>query len=209
MSLGRALGTFVVALAVAAATARGQTAEAASEPWTFSAAAYGYFVPEDGNYVQPTVTADHGPLHLEARYNYEDRDTGSVWLGYNFAGGEKLAWEVTPILGFVGGETTGVAPGFKGSLGYSRFELYSEAEYVIDGDSSDNFFYVWSELSCTAPEWFRFGIVTQRTRVYDAERDVQRGLLAGFSYGSVDLTGYWFNPDDGDPIVVVALGATF
>ena len=64
------------------------------EAWSFSASAYTYFVPDDSNYVQPTFTADRGWLHLEARYNYEALDTGSAWIGYNFSGGEKLAWEV-------------------------------------------------------------------------------------------------------------------
>ena len=34
------------------------------------------------------------------------------------AGGEKLAWEFTPMLGGVFGVTTGIAPGYKGSLSW-------------------------------------------------------------------------------------------
>ena len=45
--------------------------EAYGKPWSFSASAYTYFVPDSRNYVQPTVTADRRWLHLEARYNYE------------------------------------------------------------------------------------------------------------------------------------------
>src|SRR5438034_7336511 len=51
-------------------------------------------------------SADRGWLHLETRYNYENLETGSVWVGYNFSGGEKLQWEFTPILGGVFGNTT-------------------------------------------------------------------------------------------------------
>src|SRR4051812_47624056 len=69
--------------------------------WSSSISLYTYVVPEDHNYVQPTITADYGWLHLEARYNYESRDTGSAWLGYNFSGGDALAWEFTPMLGGV------------------------------------------------------------------------------------------------------------
>jgi hypothetical protein len=36
------------------------------------------------------------------------------------------------------------------------------------------------------------------------ERLVRRWLLAGFSFDRFDLTAYVFNPDDGEPIVVVA-----
>ena len=55
-----------------------------------------------------------------------------MWIGYNFGGGEKLAWELTPLLGGVFGETTGIAPGYKGSLSWRMLELYSEGEYVFD-----------------------------------------------------------------------------
>jgi hypothetical protein len=53
------------------------------------------------------------------------------------------------------------------------------------------------------------GVVTQRTRSYEAERDIQRGLLLGFSLKNIDLTGYVFNPDDSKPIVVLAATLTF
>ena len=65
--------------------------------WSFSASAYTYLSPGSADYVQPTFTADRGWLHLEARYNYEALDTGSAWVGDNFSGGEKLAWEFTPM----------------------------------------------------------------------------------------------------------------
>ena len=102
--------------------------EANEKAWSFSASAYTYFIPDDRNYVQPTFTADRGWLHLEARYNYEALDTGSAWVGYNFSGGEALSWEFTPMIGGVFGDTTGIAPGYKGSLSWWKLELYSEGE---------------------------------------------------------------------------------
>ena len=138
--------------------------------WSFSASAYTYVIPDSPNYVQPTVTADHGSFHLEARDNYEGLHTGSVWVGYNFSGGKKLTWEFTPILGGVFGDTAGMAPGFKGSLSRWKLELYGEGEYVIDsGDSSNSFAYEWSEFTMAPANWFRFGLVTQRTRAYKSD----------------------------------------
>jgi hypothetical protein len=178
--------------------------------WSFSATAYAYIVPESREYVQPTFSADRGWLHLEARYNYEDIETGSAWVGYNFSGGKKLAWELTPMLGGVFGNTTGIAPGYKGSLSWWKLELYSEGEYVFDtGDSSGSFFYNWSELTLAPVDWFRFGVVTQRTRLYESDREIQRGLLLGFTYKRVDLTAYVFNPDESKPTVVLAVGINF
>ena len=179
------------------------------ESWSFSASAYTYVVPDDRNYVQPTFTADHGWVHLEARYNYEALETASAWLGYNFSGGDKLPWEITPMVGGVFGDTAGIAPGYKGSLGWWKLELYSEGEYLFDaGSSSDNFLFNWSELTLAPVERFRFGMVTQRTRAYQTDRDIQRGLIAGFSFRSVDVTGYVFNPDDA-PALGLAVVLTF
>jgi hypothetical protein len=178
--------------------------------WSFSVSAYTYVVPDDVDYVQPTITADYDRWHLELRYNYEALKTGSAWVGCNFSGGEKLAWEFTPMIGGVFGDTTGVAPGYKGSLSWWKLELYSEGEYVWDiGDSSENFFYNWSELSLAPVEWFRFGLVTQRTRVYQTDREVQRGLLVGFSWRKLNLTTYVLNPDERKPTFVVAVGLNF
>jgi len=185
-------------------------AETNGPPWSFSASVFTYLAGDDANYAQPTITADRGWLHLEARYNYEGLETGSAWVGYNLSGGDKLAWQITPMVGGVFGDVTGVAPGYSGSLSWWKLELYSEGEYVFDTrDSSESFFYNWSELSLAPVDWFRFGFVTQRTKVYRTERDVQRGMLAGFSYKRFDLTTYIFNPDDSRPTVVVAAAVSF
>ena len=193
----------IILLAVFACPTFGQTT---TTNWSFSASAYTYIVHNDRNYVQPTFTADRAWLHLEARYNYENPDTGSLWVGYNFSGGNKVEWEITPMLGGVVGNTRGGAPGYKGSLNWRKLEFYSEGEFVFDtGDSSESFFYSWSELTLAPVDWFRFGVVTQRTLVYKTDRDVQRGLLAGFSWRQLDLTAHVFNPDDSKPTPVFAV----
>jgi hypothetical protein len=156
------------------------------------------------------LAIDRDWLHLEARVNYEDRDTGSIWFGYNFSGGETLEWAVTPMLGGVFGQTDGVAPGYSGSLSWQRLEFYSEGELLFDADdSADSFFYNWSELTFAPADWFRVGLVTQRTRVYESEREIQRGLLAGVSYKNLEATTYIFNPDDSKPIVVLSVAVSF
>jgi hypothetical protein len=192
-------------------TALAQEAEGGgeAEPWEFSAAVYFYQVVDDRNYPQPTFTADRGWLHLSARYNYEDRDTGSLWFGYNMSGGEALWWELTPIFGAVFGNTDGVAPGYKGTVGWRSLELYSEGEYVFTGDAEDRFFYNWSEFTVAPVEWWRIGLVTERTRAYQTEREIQRGLLTSFSYKSFAAGLHVFNPDDTHPVIVVSATVTF
>jgi hypothetical protein len=196
-------------VAAAPTTTPDLPAESDDKAWSFSATAFTYIVPDDRDYVQPTITADHNWLHLEARYNYEALDTGSAWVGYNFSGGDKLAWEFTPMVGGVFGDTNGVAPGYKGSLTWRKIELYSEGEYVFDtGDSSDSFFYTWSELTLAPVEWLRFGIVTQRTHAYESDRDFQPGVLVGFSWKNFDLAAYVLNPDEDEPVFAFSLGVS-
>ena len=57
------------------------------------------------------ATLDRGPLHLEARYQYEAKDSASLFVGWTFAGGERLTYSVRPIVGVLAGRTQGVIPG--------------------------------------------------------------------------------------------------
>lgn len=191
-------------------TSHGGVATSARNTWSFEASASAYILPDSGNYVQPTIAADRGPLHLEARFNYEDLDTGSAWVGYTFSLGSRVRSELTPMIGAVFGSTNGVAPGYEFSLAWRALELSSETEYVVDaGDFADNFLYTWSDLAVAPAEWCRFGLVVQRTKVYHTAFDIQRGFLAGFSFKRVDVTGYVFNPDARRPTVVIAVGIGF
>ena len=187
-----------------------ESVEPEPHQWSFYASALAYFPPESQDYVSPVLTADRDRLHLEARYNYEALRTGSLWAGYNLSGGTQLVCEATAMVGAVFGDTAGIAPGYRLSLAYSSFELSSEGEYLFDTrDQAESFFYTWTELSYAIADWFRAGLVGQRTRAYKTELDVQRGLLAGFTYKDWDFTIYLFNPDRDDRMLVLSLAVGF
>ena len=205
----RVIAVFMLTLALAGGTAAAQTSAESSEPnkWSLDASAYTYIVPDSENYVQPTVAADRDWLHVEARFNYEDRNTGSAWLGYNFSVGREVTLEITPMIGAVIGNTAGIAPGYKASLSWRMFELDSETEYVVDArDSADSFLYTWSEFALVPTAWSRLGLAVQRTKVYQTEFDIQRGFFVGFSYKRTDVAAYVFNPD---ATVVLAVSVGF
>jgi len=208
---GRHLRSAAIALALIAAgrTVSAQTSSAASPPdrptWDLSAALYSYFIPGDRDYLQPTFIADRGAVHLEARANYEGRGVGSAWFGWNFSVGTRVVFDVTPMIGGVFGDTQGVAAGGRSALGWRALEVSSESEYVFDANGrSDWFFYNWSQLTLSPVDWFHFGLVSQRTRAYQSERDIQRGFLVGFSLPHVDITAHMFNPDDAKPTYVLS-----
>jgi hypothetical protein len=184
--------------------------EDSAPAWSFSLNLAGYIVPHERSYASPTFSADRGPLHLGLRYNYEDKETGSLWAGYTFQGSGKLAFRATPMVGGIFGNTTGVAPGYLAGVAWKRFDLSTEGEYVFDAkDSTGGFFYSWMEATYSPMEWCRVGVVAQRTKAYHTSLDIQRGLLIGFSHKKLSFTTYIFNAGWTDPTVVLSLGVNF
>jgi hypothetical protein len=183
---------------------------APAKSWDFNANISGYLVPYGQSYASPTLTGDHGTLHLEARYNYEAQRTGSLWAGYNLSAGKKLVLAATPMIGGVFGNVNGVAPGLEFTVTWKRVQLYSANEYIFDtGTKADNFFYTWTQLTYSPLEWLTVGYVVQRTRAYQTPLDIQRGLLVGFTHKNVDFTTQIFNLGQADPTVVLSLGYSF
>jgi hypothetical protein len=182
----------------------------ATDPWSFSLITDGYLVPDDVSYVTPTFMADHRWLHLEARYNYEDLHTGSLWFGYNFSAGKKLVLNLTPMIGGVFGGTKGIAPGCEGSLTYKKFQASITNEYVFDiSDPSGNFYYSWPQVTYSPVDWLHVGLVAQRTKAYQTRFDTQRGFLVGLSHKNVEFTSYIFNAGWTTPTVVLELGLNY
>jgi hypothetical protein len=184
--------------------------EPAADTWSFSASVMGYSIPDDKDYLSPLFTADRGWLHFEARHNYEDLDTASMWFGYNFSLGTKLVFDFTPMVGGVFGHTRGIAPGWRMALSKGAFEFTNETEFVFDAqDSENNFLYLWSELTWSPVDGFWLGLAGQRSRVFQSELDVQRGVLVGFTFKEVDFTAYVFNWGWTDPPFVFSVGIMF
>jgi hypothetical protein len=205
----------ILTCAICAIPAAAQTAAPPSQPapsaapsWSGSASLFTYAVPEEDNFVQPTVGVDHDWLHLEARFNYEDLDTASAWVGRTFSAGEHVQLEITPMAGAVFGRTNGGALGYSGSLSWRSLDLSSEAEYVFAGGDAESFLYTWSEFGWSPVDWFRGGLVVQRTKVYQTEFDIQRGFFGGVTIRRWDLSAYVFNPDV-KPTVVIGVAFNF
>jgi hypothetical protein len=183
---------------------------AAKAPWKISITVDGYLLQDRDSYVNPNVTADRGWIHLEARYNYEDLRTGSVWFGYNFSAGKTLVLNVTPMIGGAFGQTSGIAPGCEASLSYKRVTLSISNEYVFDlSDSTRNFYYSWPQATFSLTHWLRVGAVAQRTKAFQTKLDTQRGFLVGLSHKHAEFTVDVFNPGSTKLSTVLEVGWTF
>ena len=206
----RHLAAWALCILAAVPGASAEPAIAADHPvWSGYATTYLYFVRNDDNFVTPVLWVDRGQLHVEARYNYEDFDTGSLWGGINLSGGRTLSWEITLMAGGAFGSTDGILPGYRGALYWRAFDFSSEGEYLFDlGDQADDFFYSWSEL-CGSLEWFRGGLAVQRTKVYHSDSEFQRGVLAGGTWSGFDAAIYWFEPGSNAAAVMILAGIAF
>jgi hypothetical protein len=209
-------------VALMATAARAAEADAGEDPaghqasrpdkpsWEFAVTAYPTVVRGGDNYTSAIAAADRGPLHLEARYNYEAVGARSAFVGWTFSGGESVTWELTPLLGGAWGSLRAFVPGLEASVAWKALDLYVEAEYVRDSaERSGSYFYAWSELGFRPVEWLRVGVAGQRTRAYGGDRDIQLGPFAQLTWGPVTLGGYWFNPGSADQIFVGSIGAAF
>jgi hypothetical protein len=178
--------------------------------WEMAVTAFPTVVRGGQNYTSGIATADRGPLHLEARVNYESIGARSAFVGWNFSGGDAVTWELTPLLGGAWGTTQAFVPGLEASLAWKKFDFYVEAEYVRSrGDSAENYAYAWSELGWRPVQWLRLGLAGQRTNIYGGDRSFQRGPFAQFTWGAITLGGYWFNPGSSAQIFVGSLGVAF
>jgi hypothetical protein len=183
---------------------------APENPWAYSITVDGYFSPDQSAYATPIVTADRSWLHLEGRYNYEDLDTGSLWVGYNFAAGKNVVLDVTPMVGGSFGRTNGIGPGLEASLTYKKIALSVSNEYVYNPVyKTENFYYSWLQLTYSPSKWLNFGALTQHTKAFGSSADEQPGLFAGVSHKQCQFTLYVFSARLNDPTAILEAGVNF
>lgn len=200
---------------VAAAPAEADLGEETDErPFEVSASFTYYVLPGEDDILSPVVQVDGGWIHLEGRYNYEDRDTGSVFAGGNFGFGDpeqdEVRFDATLMAGAVAGRTDGFAPGYRFSCGWRFLDLSSEGEYLfsIDDDEGD-FFYSWSELAASPCDWLWLGVAGQRIRPVDSDLTLDRGPFVGVAVAGIEVTAYAMNPGSDDDYYVLSMGFSF
>jgi len=208
--LSAAWSLAVVLLPTSGALAQASPADSRPRVWAFQVTATGNFLPDQTDYIQPTVSADRGALHLEGRYNYEDLKSASGFIGWNYETGSKVTLRLTPMFGAVTGQTDGVIPAFELSLEFGHLGLDTESEYVLDlNDSNDSFFYHWSELTLSTADWVSAGLVIQRSRLIHNSREVQGGPMVRLTRGPIEGAAYFFNPGSEDHYFLGSITVSF
>jgi hypothetical protein len=121
-----------------------------------------------------------------------------------------VKFEVTPMAGIVFGSTDGIATGLEIDITYKKFDLYSESEHVFDfAGKENNFFYMYSELAINPIKQLRLGILAQRTRLYESDREIQRGVLAEYYFRRCRAGLFYYSPFADDNFVALSFSVDF
>ncbi len=145
--------------------------------------------------------------YAEARYNYEDLQTFSLWAGRTFAKEQAFSYSFTPMLGGMTGKLKGGALGMNMEMDYKRFNFSSQSQYaMLPGNRTSNFFFSWSEISYRPFSWLYGGFSIQHTKVYNCNARLEPGVLIGFNYKQWSVPVYGFNPYSGSRYFIIGVG---
>jgi hypothetical protein len=156
------------------------------------------------------ATLDRGPLHFEARYQYEAKDSASVFAGWTFSGGERLTYSVRPILGVLAGRSQGVIPGVEASLAYGPVDLYVEAEYVrFYHEPDESFTYAGASSGTRRGSGCAWASSASARARSTASAISSAAVFGQFILGPATVGVYAFNPDASSRYWILSLGAKF
>jgi hypothetical protein len=133
--------------------------------------------------------------YAEARYNYEDMQTFSLYLGKSFTGEKSISYTFTPMVGASMGRFKGISAALNVDLELDQFFFSAQTQYskaTPRGKGSDDFFYSWSEAGYQPLNWLYAGASFQQTYT-EYERLLEPGVLLGFSFNRFSIPVYGFD----------------
>lgn len=155
---------------------------------------YYYVQPKNFGFVVPKISYEAaGNWYAEARYNYEEMQTGSLHIGKKISFKKLSGLEITPLMGICFGALNGASVG--SSIGFSvdRFSFYSEPQYVYSfKDSLASYFYSWSEILYGFSSFYG-GVALQQTKTITQAHFFEPGIVAGFTLRNFDIPLYCFS----------------
>jgi len=144
--------------------------------------------------------------YAEARYNYEDLQTVSLFLGKAFTGDKEFSYSLVPMFGASVGRFTGLSAGLNVDLEYNKFYFSTQSQYSLSTKQPKEYFlYSWSEAGYQPLNWLYAGVSVQQTHDRYTGDQVQPGLLVGFSFSRFTLPVYAFDPLSASPYFIVGV----
>jgi hypothetical protein len=137
--------------------------------------------------------------YVEARYNYEELRSASLYIGKNFSKEIKsFYYSVTPVIGGVAGKFTGGSVGVNLQMEYEKFFFYSQSQFTFTQKARGNdFVFSWAELGVEPLPWMFFGLSLQYTHdLWNHTNMTEEGIVVGFNFRRWTFPLYGFNLQD-------------
>lgn len=143
-------------------------------------------------------------FYTEARYNYEDVNTFSYYMGKTFAKEANFSYSISPMAGAVIGNFNGGSLAANIGLGYKDFYLFSQPQYTFSLQNSiDNYIYHWTDLTYSPLDWLSVGVSVQHTKPHYDKSTLEKGIVAELAYKKWTFPLYVFNPHVADRYFVL------
>lgn len=147
-----------------------------------------------------------GSWYGEARYNYEEVKTFSLYAGRTFSKQDSLSWSLTPVAGILLGKLKGNAAGLNIAVNDGKWYFSSAVQAVFSWENKQyNFIYSWSELGYQATPHLYTGLVLQQTSLYDMHTKWEPGVQIGILVYKWTFPVYAFNPMGKDRRFVIGI----
>ncbi|MEI2737932.1 MAG: hypothetical protein V9F01_04015 [Chitinophagaceae bacterium] len=148
-------------------------------------------------------------VYTEIRYNYEEVQTLSFYMGKVFSGGENFEFNLTPMLGISTGEFNGISLAINAETEWKNFYLSSQTQYSIaTKENNDNFFFSWSELGYSIADKVFAGVAIQYTR-QSGVNNLEPGFVGGVEFKNITIPLYVFNPFGNERYFVLGINYEF
>jgi hypothetical protein len=131
----------------------------------------------------------------EARYNYDDDQTFSLYAGKTFSRKSGFSYSATPMLGGLIGRMNGGSVGLNMDMDFENIFFSTQSQYSFSMEQRTNqFFLSWSELGYQATSWFYGGLAMQQTNLYKTAAALETGYMIGFNIKNWTVPVYVFSP---------------
>lgn len=144
--------------------------------------------------------------YAEARYNYEDFNTLSLYGGKTFSKEGDFSMSATPLLGGMVGLMNGGSLGLNFESEYGNLFLSSQSQYSFSlEDKMNKYFFTWSEMGYQLRQWCYAGVALQQTSMYKEAGKWETGYMIGFSFKKWTIPFYVFSPSKQEKYFIVGL----
>jgi hypothetical protein len=177
---------------------------------TFSAQCYTYLRSQQRPYASPIVQyqSNHS-WYAEARYNYEEYHSFSVYAGRTFSNvrtAKEFSYPITPIAGILEGRLRGISAGLNAELDFKSIYFSTQSQYCISWrDCRKDFFFSWSEIGYRPLKWLAAGLSVQQTNPYHAGSSTEPGLFVSITSGPWSFPLYAFRTSQGPCLLVAGI----